>query len=103
MVYVKSSLLPPSFRASLPLVAYYCYLSVINECNGLIYCSSLFTKPPVTTTRKTVTTETLKDYLSCVLVPYYPLTGQLHWIHGGYLDLHCNAKGVQLLEAYSET
>ncbi|KAG2685674.1 hypothetical protein I3760_10G136400 [Carya illinoinensis] len=53
--------------------------------------------------KKTVTTETLKDYLSCVLVPYYPLTGQLHWIHGGYLDLHCNAKGVQLLEAYLET
>ncbi|XP_018817237.1 spermidine hydroxycinnamoyl transferase-like [Juglans regia] len=46
--------------------------------------------------------ETLKDSLSRVLVPYYPLAGRLHWIHGGRLEVHCNAKGAQLLEAYSE-
>ncbi|KAG7960596.1 hypothetical protein I3843_10G132400 [Carya illinoinensis] len=51
---------------------------------------------------KTKTVETLKDSLSRVLVPYYPLAGRLHWIHGSRLELHCNAKGVQLLEAYSE-
>ncbi|XP_042944909.1 spermidine hydroxycinnamoyl transferase-like [Carya illinoinensis] len=51
---------------------------------------------------KTTTLETLKDSLSRTLVPYYPLAGRLHWIHGGRLELHCNAKGAQVLEAYSE-
>ncbi|KAG6692853.1 hypothetical protein I3842_10G135100 [Carya illinoinensis] len=51
---------------------------------------------------KITTLETLKDSLSRALVPYYPLAGRLRWIHGGRLELHCNAKGAQLLEAYSE-
>ncbi|KAG6670717.1 hypothetical protein I3843_Q043200 [Carya illinoinensis] len=42
---------------------------------------------------KITTLETLKDSLS---------SGRLRWIHGGRLELHCNAKGAQLLEAYSE-
>ncbi|KAF5471718.1 hypothetical protein F2P56_008491 [Juglans regia] len=51
---------------------------------------------------QTTTLETLKDSLSRALVPYYPLAGRLRWIHSGRLELHCNAKGSQISEAYSE-
>ncbi|KAL2338667.1 hypothetical protein Fmac_013113 [Flemingia macrophylla] len=44
---------------------------------------------------------TLKDSLSRVLVPFYPLAGRLHWIGNGRLELHCNDKGVQFVEAES--
>ncbi|XP_059463237.1 hydroxycinnamoyl-CoA:piscidic acid hydroxycinnamoyltransferase-like [Corylus avellana] len=47
--------------------------------------------------------ETMKNSLSRALVPYYPLAGRLHWIEGGRLQLHCNAMGAQLTEAYSES
>ncbi|XP_042944778.1 spermidine hydroxycinnamoyl transferase-like [Carya illinoinensis] len=50
---------------------------------------------------ETTTLETLKSSLSRTLVPYYPLAGRLHWIHGGRLELHCNAKGTKVMEAYS--
>jgi shikimate O-hydroxycinnamoyltransferase len=46
--------------------------------------------------------ETMKNSLSRALVHYYPLAGRLHWIEGGRLQLHCNAMGAQLSEAYSE-
>ncbi|XP_020225697.1 spermidine hydroxycinnamoyl transferase [Cajanus cajan] len=44
---------------------------------------------------------TLKDSLSRVLVPFYPLAGRLHWINNGRLELECNDKGVQFVEAES--
>ncbi|TKY54545.1 Spermidine hydroxycinnamoyl transferase [Spatholobus suberectus] len=46
---------------------------------------------------------TLKDSLSRVLVPFYPLAGRLHWISNGRLELDCNAMGVQFAEAESSS
>lgn len=46
---------------------------------------------------------TLKDSLSRVLVPFYPLAGRVHWIGHGRLELHCNAMGIQFLEAESQS
>ncbi|KAK7831141.1 spermidine hydroxycinnamoyl transferase [Quercus suber] len=46
--------------------------------------------------------EAMKNSPSCALIPFYQLAGRLHWIEGGRLERHCNAMGVQLLEAYSE-
>ncbi|KAB1225181.1 Spermidine hydroxycinnamoyl transferase [Morella rubra] len=46
--------------------------------------------------------DTMKTSLSRALVHYYPLAGRLRWIKGGRLELVCDAKGAQLLEAYSE-
>ncbi|TKY54546.1 Spermidine hydroxycinnamoyl transferase [Spatholobus suberectus] len=46
---------------------------------------------------------TLKDSLSRVLVPFYPLAGRLHWISNGRLELNCNAMGVQFVEAESSS
>ncbi|KAI4335391.1 hypothetical protein L6164_014037 [Bauhinia variegata] len=45
---------------------------------------------------------TLKDSLSRVLVPFYPLAGRLKWIGNGRLQLDCNAKGVDFVEAESD-
>ncbi|KAK7396149.1 hypothetical protein VNO78_16950 [Psophocarpus tetragonolobus] len=42
---------------------------------------------------------TLRDSLSKALVMYYPLAGRLSWIEGARWELHCNAKGAQILEA----
>ncbi|XP_074276668.1 spermidine hydroxycinnamoyl transferase-like [Silene latifolia] len=44
---------------------------------------------------------TLKDSLSRVLVPFYPLAGRLSWIEGSRLQLHCSALGSELIEADS--
>ncbi|CAJ1941812.1 unnamed protein product [Sphenostylis stenocarpa] len=46
---------------------------------------------------------TLKDSLSRVLVPFYPLAGRLHWISNGRLDLDCNAMGIRFIEAESSS
>ncbi|KAL8539200.1 hypothetical protein ACS0TY_000991 [Phlomoides rotata] len=46
---------------------------------------------------------TLHDSLSKVLVHFYPLAGRLRWLDGARLELDCNAKGVHLVEAYSDT
>ncbi|KAJ7949107.1 Shikimate O-hydroxycinnamoyl transferase [Quillaja saponaria] len=43
-------------------------------------------------------TKRLKDSLSKILVPYYPLAGRLCRIQGR-VELECNAKGVQFVEA----
>ncbi|KAI3447302.1 hypothetical protein Pfo_003967 [Paulownia fortunei] len=45
---------------------------------------------------------TLQTSLSRVLVHFYPLAGRLHWLDGARLELDCNGKGVQLIEAHSE-
>ncbi|KAJ7961517.1 spermidine hydroxycinnamoyl transferase-like [Quillaja saponaria] len=45
--------------------------------------------------------ETLKISLAKILVHYYPLAGRLRWIGGGRLQVDCNGKGAQLLEAES--
>ncbi|KAK6126623.1 hypothetical protein DH2020_039633 [Rehmannia glutinosa] len=46
---------------------------------------------------------TLKTSLSKVLVHFYPLAGRLRWLDGARLELDCNAKGVQLIDARSES
>ena len=46
--------------------------------------------------------EKKKNALSRALVHFYPLDGQLCWKEGGWLELDCNAIGVQVLEAYAD-
>ncbi|BAT76760.1 hypothetical protein LR48_Vigan627s002300 [Vigna angularis] len=46
---------------------------------------------------------TLKDSLSRVLVPFYPLAGRLHWTNNGRLEIDCNATGVRFIEAESSS
>ncbi|KAF5726414.1 hypothetical protein HS088_TW22G00092 [Tripterygium wilfordii] len=46
---------------------------------------------------------TLKESLSRVLVPFYPLAGRLYWIGRGRLELECNDAGVVLIEAESSS
>ncbi|KAE9600796.1 hypothetical protein Lal_00011280 [Lupinus albus] len=43
--------------------------------------------------------EILKDSLSKILVPYYPIAGRLRYVENGRLELDCNTKGVKLVEA----
>ncbi|CAL5341192.1 unnamed protein product [Camellia sinensis] len=47
--------------------------------------------------------KTLRDSLSLALVHFYPLAGRLSSIGGGRLVLDCNAMGVELIEADSES
>ncbi|CAL5402172.1 unnamed protein product [Camellia sinensis] len=63
-----------------------------------------FYKPPkewLTPTYKII--KTLRDSLSLALVHFYPLAGRLSSIGGGRLVLDCNAMGVELIEADSES
>ncbi|OIW18691.1 hypothetical protein TanjilG_13443 [Lupinus angustifolius] len=46
---------------------------------------------------------TLKDSLSRVLVPFYPLAGRLQWIGNGRFELECNGTGVHFIEAESSS
>ncbi|XP_057499147.1 spermidine hydroxycinnamoyl transferase-like [Actinidia eriantha] len=46
---------------------------------------------------------TLRDSLSLALVHFHPLAGRLRWIGGGRLVLDCNAIGVELIEAETES
>ena len=46
--------------------------------------------------------EKTKNALSRALVHFYPLAGRLRWKEGGWLELDCNAMGVQVLEAYAD-
>ncbi|KAJ8448825.1 hypothetical protein Cgig2_011446 [Carnegiea gigantea] len=64
----------------------------------LIY---IYNKPSPNCSSHDEIIEALKESLSRVLVPFYPLAGRLHWIGGGRLELHCNALGVELIEAES--
>ncbi|OIW17629.1 hypothetical protein TanjilG_28979 [Lupinus angustifolius] len=43
--------------------------------------------------------EILKDSLSKILVSYYPIAGRLRYAENGKLELDCNTKGVELVEA----
>ncbi|KAG6603433.1 Spermidine hydroxycinnamoyl transferase, partial [Cucurbita argyrosperma subsp. sororia] len=58
----------------------------------------VYRSPAVTTS---AVVESLRNSLSQMLVPYYPLAGRLHWIGGGRLELHCCSAGAQLIEASS--
>ncbi|XP_062167007.1 hydroxycinnamoyl-CoA:piscidic acid hydroxycinnamoyltransferase-like [Alnus glutinosa] len=54
------------------------------------------------TNTKTFSFETMKNSLSCALVHYYPVAGRLRCVEGDRLEVHCNAMGALLLEAYCE-
>ncbi|GAA0160925.1 acetyltransferase [Lithospermum erythrorhizon] len=41
--------------------------------------------------------ENLKDSLSKILVPFYPLAGRLHWTTRGRLEIGCDATGVEFI------
>ncbi|KAL5710538.1 shikimate O-hydroxycinnamoyltransferase [Ranunculus cassubicifolius] len=47
--------------------------------------------------------ETLKASLNRLLVSYYPLAGRLNCIEGGRFELHCNAVGVEIVEAETDS
>ncbi|KAL2338666.1 hypothetical protein Fmac_013112 [Flemingia macrophylla] len=61
-----------------------------------------FYHPPQNRTYSTIVS-TLKNSLSRVLVPFYPLAGRLHSIPNGRLELHCNATGVPFVVAESSS
>lgn len=45
----------------------------------------------------------LKEALSQVLMPFYPLAGRLGTDENGRIEIHCNAKGVLFIEADETT
>ncbi|KAL7092470.1 hypothetical protein ACP275_12G166500 [Erythranthe tilingii] len=55
------------------------------------------------TSSKQTMFETLKASLSRALVHFYPLAGRLRWLDGSRLELDCNGKGVELIEARTES
>ncbi|XP_011092043.1 spermidine hydroxycinnamoyl transferase-like [Sesamum indicum] len=62
-----------------------------------------FYRPPQNwlTPKDTIFT-TLRTSLRRVLVHFYPLAGRLRWLDGARLELDCNGKGAQLIEAHCE-
>ncbi|KAF5749497.1 shikimate O-hydroxycinnamoyltransferase-like [Tripterygium wilfordii] len=46
-------------------------------------------------------TGALKDSLSKVLVPFYPLAGRLGWDPDGRIQVNCNGEGALFVEAYT--
>ncbi|KAL5732042.1 shikimate O-hydroxycinnamoyltransferase [Ranunculus cassubicifolius] len=63
-----------------------------------IYPSDQVTSSPVSNP-----VEALKTSLSRLLVSYYPLAGRLNRIEGGRFELHCNAVGVEMVEAETDS
>ncbi|KAG4996255.1 hypothetical protein AAZX31_10G057400 [Glycine max] len=49
----------------------------------------------------TIDIERMKNSLSKILVPYYPIAGRLKLTKNGRMEVDCNAKGVTLIEAES--
>lgn len=47
--------------------------------------------------------DALRNSLSHVLVPFYPIAGRVRWIGKGRLELDCNSEGVPFIEAESES
>ncbi|KAF9617312.1 hypothetical protein IFM89_035293 [Coptis chinensis] len=45
----------------------------------------------------------LRDALSKVLVPFYPVAGRLKKDKNGRLEIECSGEGVLFLEAYTES
>ncbi|XP_059462798.1 hydroxycinnamoyl-CoA:piscidic acid hydroxycinnamoyltransferase-like [Corylus avellana] len=81
-------------------------LLLLSECDQVMqwtHAPLIFIYKPNNNTIKPFSIETMKNSLGRALVHYYPLAGRLHWIEGGRLQLHCNAMGAQLTEAYSES
>ena len=63
-----------------------------------------FYRPPeIWSTPADKITATLKESLSRALVPFYHLSGRVHHLDGGRLELNCNAKGVRFTEAESDS
>ncbi|GMN52018.1 hypothetical protein TIFTF001_021164 [Ficus carica] len=85
------------------------FLSPLDQINSLTHTQIIyFYQPPkiLCTPRDTIFV-TLRDSLSRVLVPFYPLAGRLRWSvdhdqtdnHNGRLELDCNGHGVAFFEA----
>ncbi|KAI9123067.1 hypothetical protein K1719_005956 [Acacia pycnantha] len=78
-------------------------LSELDQMACLTYVQSIYLyRSPQNSTAATIA-ETLKDSLSKVLVPFYPLAGRLQWIANGRLQLQCNAMGARFIEAECES
>jgi len=78
-------------------------LSEWDQIGNITHVSTIyFYRPPqkwLTSPNKIATT--LKDSLSKVLVPFYPLAGRLQWKENGRFDVECNSLGAQFIEAES--
>ncbi|KAJ7955562.1 spermidine hydroxycinnamoyl transferase-like [Quillaja saponaria] len=76
------------------------WLSESDQIHGWSHAPSIYVyKPNHVNSSNPI--ERMRSSLSKILVHYYPLAGRLRWIGGGRLEVDCNAKGVQLLEAES--
>lgn len=83
-------------------------LSELDQIGAMIHPQGIyFYKPSISceTSCHARIADTLRDSLSRVLIPFYPLAGRLRWIdqedqhhQKGRLELDCNDKGVVLIE-----
>ncbi|KAL8462786.1 hypothetical protein ACS0TY_033705 [Phlomoides rotata] len=98
---IQSCLVPPAestFKGSMPLTEFDQITTLTHIPTIYFYRPSQnWLIPP-----HTIFT-TLHTSLSKVLIHFYPLAGRLRWLDGARLELDCNAKGVHLIEAYSDT
>ncbi|KAJ7955568.1 spermidine hydroxycinnamoyl transferase-like [Quillaja saponaria] len=96
MVTITSSytVLPNEATPNIPM-----WLSESDQINPWSHAPSIYVYKPNLLISKPI--ERMRSSLSNILVHYYPLAGRLRWIGGGRLQVDCNAKGVQLLEAES--
>jgi len=44
----------------------------------------------------------MKEALSKVLVPFYPMAGSLHWEKHGRVEIDCDSQGVLFVEANTD-
>ncbi|KAJ8747338.1 hypothetical protein K2173_013161 [Erythroxylum novogranatense] len=87
----------PTWTGTLPL-------SELDQIGVLTHVPTIyFYRPPPNWLSPKAIVNILKESLSHALVAFYPLAGRLRWIGNGRLELDCNAMGVQLIEAESES
>ncbi|XP_027351136.1 spermidine hydroxycinnamoyl transferase-like [Abrus precatorius] len=75
------------------------FYSLCEQIKLRTHASLLFVYKPDHHHKASTFVNTLKHSLKQALVLYYPLAGRLSWIEGERWELHCNAKGAQIIEA----
>ncbi|KAL8488623.1 hypothetical protein ACS0TY_024784 [Phlomoides rotata] len=81
------------------------YLNSCDQIKDITHTPTIYFYPHSSTLESVNVVSILKDSLGKALALFYPLSGRLNWSEegGSRVELHCNAKGVPIYEAESDS